>query len=68
MSGKLDGKRLRIVLYEGEGSEPLDDQVRLDTLVALLEEGHPVTRPAANRLAGAGAVSAADASDHRVRS
>ncbi len=61
MTGKLDGKRLRIVLYEGRGSRPLDDERRLETLVALLEDGHPVTRSSGN-----GAVSAPDGSDHLV--
>lgn len=65
MSGKLDGKRLRIVIYEGEGSQPLDDDRRLETLVALLEEGHPVTcTPAASPQSRA--VSAPDDSDHLV--
>ena len=46
MTGKLDGKRLRIVLYEGRDSQPLDDDRRLETLVALLEDGHCVTQSA----------------------
>ena len=61
MTGKLDGKRLRIVLFEGRGSRPLDDERRLETLVALLDDGHPVTRSSGN-----GAVSAPDGSDHLV--
>ncbi len=62
MSGKLDGKRLRIVLYEGEGSKPLDADQRLGTLTALLDAGHHVTRS----VAGAGSVASADVSDHLV--
>jgi len=46
VTGKLDGKRVRIVLYEGSGSRPLSDEQRFDAMVALLEDGHPVTRPA----------------------
>ena len=65
MSGKLDGKRLRIVLYEGEGSRPLDDERKLETLVALLEEGHPVSCTTAAS-SQSRAVSAADDSDHLV--
>ena len=48
MRGKLDKKRLRIVLYEGRGAEPLDDTQRLETLTALLESGHTITRPLPN--------------------
>jgi NAD-dependent dihydropyrimidine dehydrogenase PreA subunit len=44
MKGRLDRRRLRIVLHEGRGSRPLDDHRRVQTLVALLEDGHPVTR------------------------
>ena len=46
---------LRVVLYEGPGSKPLDDDRRFDTMVALLEAGYHVTRPAAE-----GAVASAD--------
>ena len=63
MSGKLDGKRLRIVLYEGEGTQPLDEGERLATITALLEDGHKVTRTPVN---GVGAVAPADESDHLV--
>ncbi len=65
MSGKLDGKRLRIVLYEGKGSRPLDDERKLETLVALLEEGHPVSCTTAASPQSR-AVSAPDDSDHLV--
>ena len=61
MTAKLDSKRLRIVLYEGHESEPLDDDRRLETLVALLEDGHSVTRSS-----DIGAVAPPDSSDHLV--
>jgi len=60
VKGQLDKKRLRILLYEGEGSRPLDDARRLEVMVALLEDGYAVTR------AAAGGVAAADDSDHLV--
>ena len=66
MSGKLDGKRVRIVLYEGQGAQRLEDARRLETLTALLEDGHPVTRPASREFGNAGAVSPSDESDHLV--
>jgi Pyruvate/2-oxoacid:ferredoxin oxidoreductase delta subunit len=37
---------LRLVLYEGPGSTPLDDERRFETLSALLQKGYQVTRPA----------------------
>ncbi|MAG58626.1 MAG: Fe-S cluster protein [Planctomycetes bacterium] len=59
--GRLDKDRLRVVLYEGPGAAPLADEARFETLVALLEDGHQVTRPAAGT-----AVAAADDSQHLV--
>ena len=59
MKGKLKEKRLRVLLYEGEGARPLGDDRRLATLTALLEDGHCVTR-----IADGGAVAAADDSEH----
>jgi Pyruvate/2-oxoacid:ferredoxin oxidoreductase delta subunit len=38
-----DEKTLRIVLYEGEGAEPMETVQRLETLSALLEGGFAVT-------------------------
>src|SRR5438445_7912644 len=35
---------LRIVLYEGEGSQPLETAERFATMAALLEKGFAVTR------------------------
>ena len=37
---------LRVVLYEGAGSEPMDPDVRFESLRALLEGGYTVTRAA----------------------
>ena len=70
--GKLGSSRLRIVLYEDAGSGAFDPDQRLDTLVALLEDGHPVTRLAVTTADGAadgaatGGVAPADGSDHLV--
>jgi NAD-dependent dihydropyrimidine dehydrogenase PreA subunit len=61
VSVKLDGKRLRIVLYEGDGAEPLEPQRRFETLLGLLEDGHSVTRAAPG-----GTVASADRADHLV--
>jgi Pyruvate/2-oxoacid:ferredoxin oxidoreductase delta subunit len=38
-----DQSTLRIVLYEGEGAEPLEPSTRFDTLCRLLENGYAVT-------------------------
>ena len=46
MKGQLKAPRMRVVLYEGKGSRPLDHERRLDTLVTLLEDGHSITRSA----------------------
>ncbi len=59
MTKRLDAKRLRIVLYEGEGSTAIEDEQRLSTMTALLEDGHQVTRSGSN-----GTVATADTSDH----
>ena len=42
------GVGLRVVLYEGPGSAPLEDGRRLATISALLADGFPVTRTAFN--------------------
>ncbi len=39
-----DQSILRVVLYEGEGAQPLEAQERFATLSALLEKGYSVTR------------------------
>lgn len=39
-----DETTLRVVLYEGSGSEPLDGEERHATLTRLLEQGYSVTR------------------------
>jgi len=41
-----DQTTLRIVLYEGEGAQPLEPQERFAALTALLEKGYAVTRAA----------------------
>ncbi|MEX0741998.1 MAG: ferredoxin family protein, partial [Phycisphaeraceae bacterium] len=51
-----DQTTLRIVLYEGEGAEPMDSEVRLALITGLLERGFSVTRT------GPGEVAAADRS------
>ena len=42
--GRLNARRLRVVLFEGRGSRPLADDVRREALAALLGDGHAVTR------------------------
>jgi Pyruvate/2-oxoacid:ferredoxin oxidoreductase delta subunit len=44
-----NGTSLRVVLYEGPGSEPLPADERFRTVTALLENGFEVTRPAAGQ-------------------
>ncbi len=39
-----ESRSLRVVVYEGEGSAPLEAQARYDTMAALLQEGYSVTR------------------------
>ena len=38
--------RMRVVLYEGPGATPLEDERRFELVSALLEAGYPLTRPA----------------------
>ncbi|MCS1410121.1 MAG: hypothetical protein M2R45_03310 [Verrucomicrobia subdivision 3 bacterium] len=40
----VESQSLRVVMYEGEGSEPLDAEARFQTMSALLENGFAVTR------------------------
>ena len=47
---------MRVVLYEGEGSRPVDETQRFDLLKTLLEKGYPVTTSRTG-----GRVSSADA-------
>jgi len=61
MTAALDAKRVRLVLYEGPGARPLSSEQRLESLLALLEDGHSVTRPSTS-----GEVAARDGSDHLV--
>jgi len=42
---RTEGKNLRVVLYEGPGSTPLDDESRYETLSSLLNNGFEVSRP-----------------------
>lgn len=52
---KTEGKNLRVVLYEGPGSAPLEAEDRYAAVSALLRNGFEVSRPAAG-----GAVARAD--------
>ena len=46
---------MRVVLYEGEGSRPLDEVSRFDLIKGLLEKGYPVTSArATGEVSGAG--------------
>ncbi len=40
----VESQSLRVVVYEGEGSETMDSNARFDTMSALLEDGFAVTR------------------------
>ena len=40
----VESQSLRVVMYEGEGSEAMDSSARFDTMSALLEDGFAVTR------------------------
>ena len=51
----LDETTLRIVIYEGNGAQPLESDERFEILSGLLEKGYAVTRTAAQ-----GAVAPAD--------
>ncbi|MEE2792152.1 MAG: ferredoxin family protein, partial [Acidobacteriota bacterium] len=42
---RTEGRNLRVVLYEGTGSDPLGDEERFETLSTLLDNGFEVTRP-----------------------
>ncbi len=46
---RTEGKNLRVVLYEGPGSESLEAQTRFEVLSSLLENGFEVTRPVAGQ-------------------
>ncbi len=39
---------LRVILYEGPGAQPLENERRLELMSALLEAGYPLTRPTDN--------------------
>ncbi len=52
---KTEGRNLRVVLYEGPGSEPMAPEDRFRTVSSLLQNGFEVSRPAAG-----GAVAKAD--------
>ena len=57
VESKTEGINLRVVLYEGEGSTPLSDDARFETLSSLLNNGFEITCPSTN-----GEVTQADAS------
>ena len=42
---RTKGKNLRVILYEGPGSTPLEDESRYQTLLSLLDNGFEVSRP-----------------------
>ena len=46
---RIEGRNLRVVLYEGPGSRALDDDERFQALSALLDDGFEVTRPVAGQ-------------------
>ncbi len=46
---RTEGRNLRVVLYEGPGSQVLDDDERFQALSALLDNGFEVTRPMAGQ-------------------
>ena len=43
---KTEGANLRVILYEGAGSQPMDAEDRFKAISALLDNGFEVTRPA----------------------
>ena len=43
---KTEGANLRVILYEGAGSQPMDSEDRFKAISALLDNGFEVTRPA----------------------
>ena len=46
---RTEGRNLRVVLYEGPGSAPLEDGDRYQVLSSLLDNGFEVTRPVAGQ-------------------
>jgi Pyruvate/2-oxoacid:ferredoxin oxidoreductase delta subunit len=50
----LTNPALRIVLYEGSGAEPLEDESRFALMTALLERGYAVTRSSGERAVARG--------------
>ena len=46
---RTEGQNLRVVLYEGSGSAPLEDEQRFAALSELLDHGFEVTRPVAGQ-------------------
>ena len=46
---RIEGRNLRVVLYEGPGSRALGDDERFEALEALLDNGFEVTRPMAGQ-------------------
>ena len=50
---------LRVVLYEGPGAQPLENERRLELMSALLEAGYALTRPPTGKQ-GQGSVTPAD--------
>jgi len=46
---RTDGTNLRVILYEGPGSTPLDDGARYQVLSTLLDNGFEVTLPVAGQ-------------------
>ena len=46
---RIEGRNLRVVLYEGPGSRALGDDERFEALAALLDNGFEVTRPMAGQ-------------------
>ena len=46
---RIEGRNLRVVLYEGPGSRALGDDERFQALSALLDDGFEVTRPMAGQ-------------------
>ena len=46
---RIEGRNLRVVLYEGPGSQALDGDERYQALSALLDNGFEVTRPMAGQ-------------------
>src|SRR5262245_23053822 len=49
----VDQTTLRILLYEGTGSEPLPSETRFGMITTLLERGYSITRTGQGRVAPA---------------